>query len=167
MPLSANGELQVECVERKLSCTVVTAISSSPLARAKQTVDIIGRRTGVRPHTEVDLTDLDCGKWEGLPSAASCLVAQRVLQGLVPLHEQARSGGKAHSVGAVGQRARSRPVSSSLPPAAALEGRDPQLLRLSLHQQLPRRQEHPHQGHQANGLWLPQSPELQTENHAL
>jgi transposase len=72
---------------------------------------------------------------------------------------QSREVGK--SLGSGGERTRPRAFPKALPYAAQLAARDPQLLRLPLHQWLPGRQEQSHQGHQASGLWLPQHYQLQ------
>ena len=44
----------------------LTAIYSSPLARARQTADIVAAEYGLRVTDLPDLTDLDFGDWEGL-----------------------------------------------------------------------------------------------------
>ena len=66
VPLSPNGLMQAQSLGRRLSSEGITAIYSSPLVRASETAAAIGRMTGVEPVPDEDLTDLDCGEWEGL-----------------------------------------------------------------------------------------------------
>ncbi len=64
--LSERGRRQAEMLGRSLECEQIAAILSSPLARAADTAAAIGRHVGGTVRIESDLTDLDCGEWEGL-----------------------------------------------------------------------------------------------------
>ncbi len=66
VPLSPLGWRQVERLGRRLSNEDLTAIYSSPLVRARDTADAIGRLSGLDPVIDEELNDLDCGEWEGL-----------------------------------------------------------------------------------------------------
>lgn len=66
VPLSPRGQRQAECLGSRLSGEGITAIYSSPLVRAIDTASAIGRSSGVTPVLDPNLTDLDCGEWEGL-----------------------------------------------------------------------------------------------------
>ncbi len=50
---------------KALSCGV-TAIHSNPVLRAERAIDSVRRYTGATPRGAFVLTDLDCGKQEGL-----------------------------------------------------------------------------------------------------
>ena len=64
--LSTRGTWQAECLGVSLAQQEISAIYTSPLSRARQTADAIGRATGVDVADEQGLIDLDCGEWEGL-----------------------------------------------------------------------------------------------------
>ena len=66
IPLSEKGREQAEMLGRRLVREQVTALCASPLVRARETADAIGRHVGLSSHIEPDLTDIDCGEWEGL-----------------------------------------------------------------------------------------------------
>jgi phosphoserine phosphatase len=66
VPLSDTGRVQAELLGRRLAREGITALHSSPLSRARETALAIGRQTGLLPRIESDLTDIDCGEWEGL-----------------------------------------------------------------------------------------------------
>lgn len=66
IPLSETGRSQAELLGRKLAEQGVTALHTSPLMRACETAEAIERHVGVTARVEPDLTDLDCGEWEGL-----------------------------------------------------------------------------------------------------
>ncbi len=63
--LSEAGRHQAEAVGTRLEQEKVTAVYSSPLVRARETAEAIGRHTGCRVQVLQDLTDLDCGEWQG------------------------------------------------------------------------------------------------------
>jgi len=64
--LSETGRLQAERLGARLAAERVTALYSSPLIRAKQTAEAVGRHTGCAVQVLEDLNDLDCGAWQGL-----------------------------------------------------------------------------------------------------
>ena len=66
IPLSETGRRQADLVGRCLAHQGVTTLYSSPLMRARETAGAVERHTGVPAGVELDLTDLDCGEWEGL-----------------------------------------------------------------------------------------------------
>ena len=66
IPLSDNGRQQAELLGRRLAGEHVTALYTSPLVRAHKTAEAIGRHAGLAVRVEDDLTDIDCGEWEGL-----------------------------------------------------------------------------------------------------
>ena len=69
VPLSELGKLQAEYVGRSLTHEGVTALCTSPLMRSRETADAVARLTGIAAHVKPDLTDIDCGEWEGLSDA--------------------------------------------------------------------------------------------------
>jgi ribonuclease H / adenosylcobalamin/alpha-ribazole phosphatase len=68
-PLTPIGLDQVAAVATRLASVDITAVVSSPLLRARQTADAIGRATGVPVSELDDLTETDFGEWEGLTFA--------------------------------------------------------------------------------------------------
>jgi len=69
IPLSETGKRQAHLTGRSLAGEGVTALMSSPLVRARETAEAIAEATGVAVEIDNDLTDLDCGEWEGLTDA--------------------------------------------------------------------------------------------------
>jgi len=64
--LSETGRLQAERLGARLAAEGVTVLYSSPLIRARETAEAVGRHTGCAVQVLDDLNDLDCGKWQGL-----------------------------------------------------------------------------------------------------
>jgi phosphoserine phosphatase len=64
--LSEKGLRQVELLAEYLSSKKIDAIYCSPLRRAVQTAESIGRRQNLIPQPTEKLTDLDFGDWEGV-----------------------------------------------------------------------------------------------------
>lgn len=69
IPLSDVGKQQAERLGRRLSGEGVMSLWTSPLMRSRQTAEAIERCSGVAARVEQDLTDVDCGEWEGLTDA--------------------------------------------------------------------------------------------------
>ncbi|NLG80824.1 MAG: histidine phosphatase family protein [Firmicutes bacterium] len=67
IPLDETGVAQAEATSSALAHIKITAVYSSPLARASETARIIARPHGLGVQLVDDLTDIDCGAWEGLP----------------------------------------------------------------------------------------------------
>jgi broad specificity phosphatase PhoE len=66
-PLTELGRRQAEALAGKLeSHAALTAIYSSPLARAYETASIVGARLGLQPTPVDDLREVDVGGWSGL-----------------------------------------------------------------------------------------------------
>ena len=66
-PLTELGRRQAEALAEKLeSHAALTAIYSSPLARAFETASIVGARLGLQPTPVDDLREVDVGGWSGL-----------------------------------------------------------------------------------------------------
>lgn len=68
-PLDDIGRAEAEATAKLLADAGLTAIYSSPLARATQTAESIATVTGVGVRVLHGLTDLDYGRWEGLTPA--------------------------------------------------------------------------------------------------
>jgi broad specificity phosphatase PhoE len=66
VPLSAKGKDQADLLGRRLAREGIAALYTSPLGRARETALAIGRHAGLTPRVEPELTDIDCGEWEGL-----------------------------------------------------------------------------------------------------
>jgi len=69
VPLSARGLAQARALGARFASEAATKVLSSPLDRALETARAIG--DGCRLPVDVcdDLTDIDCGEWEGLSDA--------------------------------------------------------------------------------------------------
>ena len=64
--LSERGRKDAEALADRLQDVQVDRIISSPLGRAVDTAQIIGRRVGTPVEVDERLTELDYGAWEGL-----------------------------------------------------------------------------------------------------
>jgi broad specificity phosphatase PhoE len=65
VPLNARGRDQVKAAADVLTCLGVTRILSSPLARARQTADILAQHLQVEIEEVPDLREVGYGDWEG------------------------------------------------------------------------------------------------------
>ncbi len=65
-PLTAAGEAMAQEFARAYATLNWDAIYSSPMLRARQTADALGRLTGVQVAIEDGLKEMDYGEWEGL-----------------------------------------------------------------------------------------------------
>ena len=65
-PLSARGLWQAERVAERLAGYSPAALYSSPLARARQTAEILGRAIGLAPGLDDRLQEYDIGQLAGL-----------------------------------------------------------------------------------------------------
>lgn len=63
--LTEHGVDQAVALERRLADLAITAIRTSPLARARHTAELIGRALDLTPAIDEDLIDLDFGGWTG------------------------------------------------------------------------------------------------------
>ena len=68
-PLTAKGREQAEALGRALAQVDITAAYTSPLPRARETAEVIGRATGHAPRVVDDLAEQSFGAWEGLTRA--------------------------------------------------------------------------------------------------
>ena len=65
-PLSAQGLVQLDALNRQLQAYPITHIFSSPLQRARQTADAIAAARGLQVEYFEFLHELAFGSWEGL-----------------------------------------------------------------------------------------------------
>src|SRR5258705_11864688 len=65
-PLTAAGEAMAQEFARAYASLNWDAIYSSPMLRARQTADALGRLAGVQVVIEDGLKEMDYGEWEGL-----------------------------------------------------------------------------------------------------
>lgn len=69
-PLSARGRAQAEALAGRLGGRGgIGLLATSPLARARQTAEILGARLGLEPRPVDALKELDAGVWSGLTRA--------------------------------------------------------------------------------------------------
>ena len=67
VPLNERGREQAAALAgRVLDAGAISAVYTSPLKRARETAEIIGRRLGLEPVPVGALTELNFGDWEGL-----------------------------------------------------------------------------------------------------
>jgi len=69
IPLTPRGRLQAQELAECLAHTGLDAIHTSPLIRARDTAEAVGRAAGLTVHTDARLTELDFGAAEGLTGA--------------------------------------------------------------------------------------------------
>jgi broad specificity phosphatase PhoE len=67
--LNDDGVAQGEAAAAALSGVPISEVLSSPLLRALQTAEIIGRRFGIEVARDPRLTDIRVGQWEGMSYA--------------------------------------------------------------------------------------------------
>ena len=63
--MSERGIAQTVALEPRLPDLDITALVTSPLRRARQTADLIGRVLDLTPEIRENLTELDFGRWTG------------------------------------------------------------------------------------------------------
>jgi probable phosphoglycerate mutase len=64
--LNRNGRTQVENLAARLARLPLRAIYTSPLERAVETADAVGKPHGIEPRSDDDLGEFHAGEWEGL-----------------------------------------------------------------------------------------------------
>lgn len=70
IPLNQEGKAQAEHLAQALDGIHIAEVISSPLQRALQTADVIGRRFGIETARDNRLIDFHLGAWEGKPASA-------------------------------------------------------------------------------------------------
>jgi broad specificity phosphatase PhoE len=68
-PLNDRGREQSRALARALAGEGLVALYSSPLARARETAEIVGAQLGLRPVFDDRLMEADVGEWQGRLSA--------------------------------------------------------------------------------------------------
>lgn len=66
IPLNDEGRRQAEAIADALAAVPIADVVSSPLVRAVQTAEAIGRRCGIQVARDPRLIDLRVGRWEGV-----------------------------------------------------------------------------------------------------
>jgi probable phosphoglycerate mutase len=64
--LSDEGRTQVARLAERLTGEAIAAVYASPLSRALETAQILGRQRGLTPSTDDGLREISHGRWEGL-----------------------------------------------------------------------------------------------------
>ena len=65
-PLNDRGRQQARALARRLAETRISAIYTSPLARASETAEIVAHALGVPVALVAELREIDVGSWSGL-----------------------------------------------------------------------------------------------------
>lgn len=68
-PLNERGRAQARAVGERLKDEPIEAVYSSDLLRARDTAQEIASRHGLEVHADIDLREVNYGKWEGLSEA--------------------------------------------------------------------------------------------------
>jgi broad specificity phosphatase PhoE len=63
VPLDATGRRQARELAEAAAALPLTSLWASPLARARETADIVAARIGLEPRFEPRLVETDCGRW--------------------------------------------------------------------------------------------------------
>ncbi len=66
VPLNELGRQQARGLAERVASLHFEALYTSPLTRAAQTAEIVGRRLGLEPIADERLAESDRGSWEGL-----------------------------------------------------------------------------------------------------
>ena len=64
VPLSDRGREQAHALAEQAAAEPLNALYTSPLVRAKETAEIVGRRIGLEPREDPRLKEVDVGDWE-------------------------------------------------------------------------------------------------------
>lgn len=64
-PLNGRGREQAQALARTLAGEGLRALYSSPLARARETAEIVGTQLGLEPVYDERLMEADAGEWSG------------------------------------------------------------------------------------------------------
>jgi broad specificity phosphatase PhoE len=67
VPLNAAGRAQAAELAERVAAELpgLAALVASPLARARETAEVVGRRIGLQPRFDDRLKELDVGDWSG------------------------------------------------------------------------------------------------------
>ena len=67
VPLNDRGRAQAAELAERVAAQVpdLAALVASPLARARETAEVVGRRMGLAPRLDARLMELDVGTWTG------------------------------------------------------------------------------------------------------
>lgn len=68
-PLNERGREQAAAVARYLQGLLIDALYTSPVLRAQETAEIIGKQTGLPPRSDERLREIEFGQFEGLTFA--------------------------------------------------------------------------------------------------
>lgn len=98
VPMNADGRAQAERIAGWLADMSIAEVISSPLQRALQTAELVGKRFDIELARDPRLTDVHLGQWEGKPAAEA--LASEAYQELLanPLSAAAPGGESFHEV---------------------------------------------------------------------
>jgi broad specificity phosphatase PhoE len=68
-PLNDTGRAQAAELAERVAGDGIRSLVSSDLSRARETAEIVGRRTGLEPTLDARLREASRGRWEGHPFA--------------------------------------------------------------------------------------------------
>lgn len=67
VPLNDRGRQEAQAAAQRLAAAGLAAVYTSPLARARETAEIVARAASVEAYVEEAFVDMDFGDWQGLP----------------------------------------------------------------------------------------------------
>jgi broad specificity phosphatase PhoE len=65
VPLDETGREQARALAETVAGVEVRTLVSSPLARARETANIVAARIGLQPEEDARFSETDCGDWTG------------------------------------------------------------------------------------------------------
>lgn len=65
VPLDETGREQARALAERVAGVELSALVCSPLARARETADIVAPRIGLRPQEDARFAETDTGEWTG------------------------------------------------------------------------------------------------------
>ena len=65
VPLDETGREQARALAERVAGVEISALVCSPLARARETADIVAARIGLRPQEDPRFAETDTGEWTG------------------------------------------------------------------------------------------------------
>ena len=67
LPLAPEGRLKASLLAPRLAWERPSRLYCSPLLRARETAESLGETLGMTPVIDLDLREIDFGRWEGMP----------------------------------------------------------------------------------------------------
>ena len=92
IPLDPDGVAQARAIGAALADAPIGEVVASPLLRAVQTAEVVGKDRGIEVARDARLTDLGLGPWEGRPAAEVTVTSD--WRRMIAVPEQRAPGGE-------------------------------------------------------------------------